>query len=507
MRRLNQQTGEIEEVDDEEGLATAGLAPPPALPDAPPAPETFSEDFVNALPVEAKPIVPAEVPPSAKPTPEAPVSKPLNLAPTPETVATDKAAAIQEKAAIEQREAAALREQEAALRRRETEAREREQLRADEVARFRVELDRRQKEDEQTQYKGYWADKSVLDRVLAAVAIGLGGLGAALQAKGGMNSENQALAMLNKIVADDYAKYLDRQKKRERGIERAGDAVTAATTAHDAARRHTIGVREQIDKFVSEYGPSLASDKAKAAAAGLLAANQQELLKLKQEETAAADTHAGKKVDLRVKESQIALNRAQAAAAGKEKEEKKGDKDAERELLDREGNVIGYGRSPSEAKDTREARTELGKARVMAEDLKKDLAEGKLLWLWDSGKQTDRDLKVSQLMEARKKITGAETESDTARYRAQMGTAWNKGPEAAKASVDQFIRGLEVGYDERVKSAMRRDVPVAKPEPKAAPKPKAAPTRKELFEWAQSHPSDPRAAKIMAKLRAGNGAK
>lgn len=144
-----------------------------------------------------------------------------------------------------------------------------------------------------------------------------------------------------------------------------------------------------------------------------------------------------------------------AILAGREgvKEE---EKRVSREVLDDKGNVIGEARTDDEAKAARIARTALEKARVVAQDLKAKLAEGRLLPIFQSGKEADRAIIISQLTELRKQVTGAENEADAARYKQQLSTAWNRGPEEAMAAVDQFVRGAEVGYNANVRSIMRR---------------------------------------------------
>jgi hypothetical protein len=140
-----------------------------------------------------------------------------------------------------------------------------------------------------------------------------------------------------------------------------------------------------------------------------------------------------------------------AGREGVKEEEKK----VSREVLDDKGAVIGEARTDDEGKEAREARTALEKARTVAQDLKTKLAEGKLWPILQSGKEADRAIIISQLTELRKQVTGAENEADAARYKQQLSTAWNRGPEEAMAAVDQFVRGAEVGYNARVRSIMR----------------------------------------------------
>lgn len=159
-----------------------------------------------------------------------------------------------------------------------------------------------------------------------------------------------------------------------------------------------------------------------------------------------------------------------AAAARGRQEDVASEKKINLEVLDSQGGVIGLARSEPEARELRTARTALEKARLMAADLKAKLAEGRLLPFFQSGKENDREIIISQLTEFRKQITGAENQSDAAKYKAQLSTAWNRGPEEAMAGVDQFLRGAEVGYDANVRSTMRKGLSGQQPAPSAGPR-------------------------------------
>lgn len=135
------------------------------------------------------------------------------------------------------------------------------------------------------------------------------------------------------------------------------------------------------------------------------------------------------------------------------------------DILDRDGAVIGIGRSKKEAEDQREARSVLEKAHAIAEQLKADLDQnGNLLPIWDANKQGPRDTKIDQLVEARKQITGAQNEADTARYKKQFDTSvFGNDPEGAKKAIDEFVQGLEQGFDARTKSSMAKPIAASKP--------------------------------------------
>lgn len=86
--------------------------------------------------------------------------------------------------------------------------------------------------------RDYW-DAPDHSKFTAAIAIALGGLGAALSSAGGGSAENQALKIINKKVDDDFA----HQKMQ---IEKARDSVVMARTGIQDAREAKQAMLEDL---------------------------------------------------------------------------------------------------------------------------------------------------------------------------------------------------------------------------------------------------------------------
>ena len=307
-----------------------------------------------------------------------------------------------------------------------------------------------------SELKGLFRDSSTGDKVLAGLAIALG----AFRSNGG---ENRAMKILDSAIAQDLEKQKYAIEHRAKYIEKHRGGIAAADAYRTSALEDLDAKHVGILKGISLKARQTANT------------SKSEVVRQKGEALGLSfDTKAAEKSAELAEKTNINVQRnfgnsttvgikAGGAGAGTGTPDKL-------DLLDENGAVIGQAYTEKEAIEARNARTALGKAATMAEDLKSKL-DRKLLPIWDSDKEDERATIISQLVEVRKEVTGAETAGDAQKYLKQLTTAWNKGPEAAKESVDQFLRGTQVGYRERVKSiAAGGTKPAADAGQPAAPK-------------------------------------
>ena len=170
------------------------------------------------------------------------------------------------------------------------------------------------------------------------------------------------------------------------------------------------------------------------------------------------------------------------------------------------------GRTEKEAAEARQARTELAKAVATAGKLKDRLfAEGggvkdSRLWQRLSGEMGARNQLISQLVEARKAVTGSETEGDRAYYAEQFNTAFNRGPDEVARVIDSYIEGLQTGYQERVRSVIASPMAAAPAAPQAEAQ-KTPPARMSdaekaaAMKWLRENPNDPNAPSVRALVQ------
>jgi hypothetical protein len=281
--------------------------------------------------------------------------------------------------------------------------------------------------------------------------------------------------LLRGIGPDGQAFTMDPEAQREAELQEAHSRIAPIEQAvTDSGDEVAIGAFRQIKPWLlsgKDTGQAFTfindAKEMQAKTAAAVAAERRRVGE-KQDDREYAKTDWAEKNKITSGQSDRRMATQAAILAGREgvKEE---EKKISREVLDDKGNVIGEARTDDEAKDARTARTALEKARTVAQDLKAQLKDGRLVPFFQSGKEADRALIISQLTELRKQITGAETAADAAKYQTQLSTAWNRGPEEAMAAVDQFVRGAEVGYNATARSIMRRGTGGADQRPAAKP--------------------------------------
>lgn len=246
------------------GAVDSAIVPP--VPEGPPEPNAATDAILAKLPPGAAPAVPAGpggvapaqgagIDAAGNPDPSAPPAPP-----SPEGVVVKQKALEQSKAEDALLNADAERKAQMVHQKEQEEA----------IAHGNAKLSQSQKtyDDRLSEYqgmgiKGYY-EQPHHSRLMAAIAIALGGIGAGLSAAGGGSSENRVLTQINKNISDDY----ERQKFQ---IDKARDSVVMARTGindakeakaallEDAAAKKTAtfdGIEKEARQQLAERGMS-----------------------------------------------------------------------------------------------------------------------------------------------------------------------------------------------------------------------------------------------------------
>ncbi len=350
----------------------------------------------------------------------------------------------------------------------------------------------------------FWEDRGKLAQIVSAFLTSLGDF-AAMRGGTGINP---AAAALREAQAEDRQRKLDKFERSKEFVELARQDVATAEVVKQRRMKEIddeeIVQGKIIEKQIGALTKRLGIPAAQAAHDQFKAQVQQDAAEKAVKERQHYDGEITRNSGHTTSSHTTNTGANQPKSGG-----------VDLTVLDATGKGIGLARSPKEALELRDKRTALETGNTIAEKLKTEITGNGKLWpVIQADKQSIRATYISQMLGAKKAITGAVNEQDEKRAQAKFDTAWNRGPEAVSKSIDAWKSELTNDYTAAVRSSAVTDgspaVPGASaPAPRAAAAPAGSrPNRQQVMSDAdvlraelKKAPMGPRADAIKNALR------